>query len=54
MTDGPFKGRRTRDVLKTATERGWLAYRKREDGWYSAEWADKRIALCGPCNLPGR
>jgi hypothetical protein len=53
VTGGYLAGRTIGDVLRTAAREGWLAYRRRPDGWYSAEWADGRIALCGararPC-----
>jgi|KBSMisStaDraftv2_1062788.scaffolds.fasta_scaffold1018046_2 hypothetical protein len=54
VTDGPYKGRRIRELLISAYEHGWLAYRHRPDGWYSAEWWPERktVALCGPCQLP--
>jgi hypothetical protein len=54
IVSGYLTGRTLREVLQTAAREGWLAYRHRPDGWYSAEWADGRIALCGPAKgLPG-
>jgi hypothetical protein len=54
IASGVYAGCRLRDILQTATREGWLAYRRRLDGWYSAEWADGRIVLCGPVkSLPG-
>ena len=46
---GPFKSRSL-----SAHGKGWLLYRHRADGWYSAEWwlERKTVALCGPCKLP--
>ena len=51
---GPFKGRNPSDIAQVAHGKGWLLYRRREDGWYSAEWWPERkvVALCGPCRLP--
>jgi hypothetical protein len=48
IINGYLKGRTLREVLQTAAREGGLAYRQRPDGWYSAEWAEGRIALCGP------
>jgi hypothetical protein len=48
IASGSLQGIRIRDMLQAAAREGWLAYRRRPDGWYSAEWADGRIALCGP------
>jgi hypothetical protein len=54
ITSGVFAGLSLREVLQTAAREGWLAYRRRPDGWYSAEFADGHIALCGPVkSLPG-
>jgi hypothetical protein len=51
IVSGYLCGRTLREVMQTAAREGWLAYRRRPDGWYSAEWADGRIALCGPRQL---
>ncbi len=55
IKSGAFSGVTIGDLLRTAARQGWLAYRHRPDGWYSAEWCSERktIALCGPCELPG-
>jgi hypothetical protein len=54
IASGPFAGRTIRDMLQTGVREGWLAYKLRPDGWYSAEWWPERrsIVLCGPLGLP--
>ena len=54
ITSSAFAGVRIGDLMRTAARQGWLAYRRRDDGWYSAEWWPERktITLCGPCPLP--
>ena len=49
-----FSGVPIDDLMQTAAKQGWLAWRRRADGWYAAEWCPKRkaIALCGPCASP--
>jgi hypothetical protein len=41
ITKGAYSGVRIVELLKTAADRGWLAYRRRADGWYSAEWCQQ-------------
>jgi hypothetical protein len=50
ITGGPFAGLSIGEMLGSAAREGWLAYKRRPDGWYSAEWWPERksIALCGP------
>ena len=48
IVSGYLRGAKLREILQTAAREGWLAYRHRPDGWYTAEWANGRIALCGP------
>jgi hypothetical protein len=54
IPSGPFAGRSIRDILRTAAREGWVAFKRRPDGWHSAEWWPERrsIALCGPLGLP--
>ena len=54
ITTGPFSGVRIGDLMQTAAKQGWLAWRRRADGWYAAEWCPERktIALCGQCASP--
>ena len=56
IADGPFEGSTIGDMLRTADREGWLAYKLRPDGWYSAEWYPERksIALYGPLADPPR
>jgi hypothetical protein len=52
---GAFVGRTIVELIKTAADKGWLAWRRRDDGWYATEWCPehKTITLCGPIPLPG-
>ena len=54
IAGGSLAGSTIRAVLETAAREGWLAYRVRPDGWYSAAWWPERkcIALCGPVQPP--
>ena len=54
VVSGQLARLRLVDLLKTATDKGWLAYRRRPDGWYAAERNPERktIALSGPHPLP--
>ena len=42
IAGGSLAGSTIRAVLETAAREGWLAYRVRPDGWYSAEWWPSR------------